>query len=177
MRIALCGEARSGKDTVAEILNSSDNFHRIAFGDYMKDAYYKKFPERENAPKDREHMISFSQPLVELYNRIWIDWAESELTLCDESGAFNNFVITDLRQPHEEKWCRENGFHIVRVHADIRQRRARAEAKGETLGKDLPYWVEAEYHIYNSGSLEDLQSQVDNLLDCLNEIEMKRRRL
>ncbi|MGR5980288.1 AAA family ATPase [Bacillus cereus] len=117
MRIALCGEPRSGKDTVAEILNSSDNFHRIAFGDYMKDAYYKKYPERENAPKDREHMISFSQPLVEIYNRIWIDWAESELTLCEESGAFDNFVITDLRQPHEEQWCRDNGFHIVRVHS------------------------------------------------------------
>ncbi|MGE0981499.1 hypothetical protein [Bacillus cereus] len=173
MRIALCGEARSGKDTVAEMLKG---FKRMAFGDYMKAKYYEEFPYMVGQPKNREHMIDWSQPQVEIDNLIWVRRLMFSYEIFKSDGI-KDFVITDLRQPHEEKWCRENGFHIVRVHADIRQRRARAEAKGETLGKDLPYWVEAEYRIYNSGNLGDLQSQVDNLLDCLNEIEMKRRRL
>ncbi|RWQ72979.1 AAA family ATPase [Bacillus cereus] len=174
MRIALCGEPRSGKDTVGEYL---EGFHRLAFGDYMKEAYFKKFPEKKYLSKDREDMIAFSQPLVSLYNRIWIDWVEHEMTLLEELDVKENFVITDLRQPHEEKWCRENGFHIVRVHAHVLRRDLRARNLGEKLGKDLPYEVKADFHIYNDGSLEDLQSQVDNLLDCLNEQEMKRRRL
>ncbi|MGR5994457.1 AAA family ATPase [Bacillus cereus] len=174
MRIALCGEPRSGKDTVGDCL---EGFHRLAFGHYMKEAYFKKFPEKRYLPKDREDMIDFSQPLVSLYNRIWIDWVEHEMTFLEELDVKENFVVTDLRQPHEEKWCRENGFHIVRVHSSEIVRVERARNKGEHLGKDLPYWVQADFHIYNDGSLEDLKSQVDNLLDCLNDIEAKRRRL
>lgn len=174
MRIALCGEARSGKDTVAKLFGS--DFVRLAFGDFMKYEYYKAFPNLKGCPKDREHMIAWSQPQVEEDNFIWV--RELERAFIDYwSYGEKDFVITDLRQPHEEKWCRENGFHIVRVHSSEIVRVERARSKGERLGTDLPYWIEADYHIYNDGSLEELQSQVDNLLDCLNEQEMKRRRL
>ncbi|WP_144575463.1 hypothetical protein [Bacillus cereus] len=171
MRIALCGEARSGKDTVANTLSSMIVVHRTSFGKFMKFGYYKEHPEMLGLPKDREHMISWSQPLVDLYPNIWVHQLEREVE------GYENIVITDLRQPHEEKWCRDNGFHIVRVHAHVLRRDLRARNLGEKLGKDLPYEVKADFHIHNDGSLEDLQSQVDNLLDCLNEQEMKRRRL
>lgn len=174
MRIALCGEARSGKDTVASLLPA--NFLGMAFGDEMKNEYYKAHPEMIGKPKNREHMIEFSQPLVEKDPLIWVRPLEDDMRVW-HSGGVENFVITDLRQPHEEKWCRDNGFHIVRVHSSEIVRVERARNKGEHLGKDLPYWVQADFYIYNDGSLGDLQSQVDNLLDCLNEIEMKRRRL
>ncbi|MGI8362723.1 hypothetical protein [Bacillus cereus] len=174
MRISLCGEARSGKDTVASLLPA--NFLVMAFGDEMKNEYYKAHPEMIGKPKNREHMIEFSQPLVGKDPLIWVRPLEHDMKVWN-SGGVENFVITDLRQPHEEKWCRENGFHIVRVHAHVLRRDLRARNLGEKLGKDLPYEVKADFHIYNDGSLEDLQSQIDNLLDCLNEIEMKRRRL
>ncbi len=171
MRIALCGEPRSGKDTVGNVISSMIVVHRTAFGKFMKFGYYKEHPEMLGLPKDRAHMISWSQPLVDLYPNIWVHQLEREIE------GYENIVITDLRQPHEEKWCRENGFHIVRVHACEQRRLNRATRLGEDLGVDLPYEVPADFNVYNDGSLEDLQSQVDNLIDCLNEIEMKRRRL
>lgn len=175
MRIALCGEARSGKDTVAEML---EGFHKMSFGFYMKEAYYRKFPEMKDKPKDRKHMISFSQPIVDAYSDVWVDWVAMEFHMERELLDTENFVVTDLRQPHEEKWCRENGFYIVRVHRPEEERRKAQLAKGENPdNQDLPYEVKADFPIYNDGSLEDLQSQVDNLLDCLNDIEAKRRRL
>ncbi|MEC3021461.1 hypothetical protein P9Z80_30210 [Bacillus cereus] len=173
MRIALCGEARSGKDTVGECL---EGFHRLAFGHYMKEAYFKKFPEKRYLPKDREDMIAFSQPKEERDPLIWVRPLDRDMRIW-HSGGVDNFVITDLRQPHEEKWCRDNSFHIVRVHSNEIIRHERMRKHGERPQKDLTYWVAADFHIYNGGSLEDLQSQVDNLLDCLNEQEMKRRRL
>lgn len=177
MRIALCGEPRSGKDTVATLFQQELSYMvRLAFGDYMKERYYEDNPPMRNKPKDREHMIAWSQPKVEKDNNIWVRKLECDF-IDYRSNYISDFVITDLRQPHEEKWCRENGFHIVRVHSSEIVRVERARNKGEHLGKDLPHWVQADYHIYNDGSLEDLQSQIDNLLDCLNEIEMKRRRL
>ncbi|WDS60534.1 hypothetical protein BC6_00019 [Bacillus phage BC-6] len=162
MRIALCGEARSGKDTVAEIIE----FARFAFGDYMKRKYYKDNPHMVGKPKDREHMIEWSQPQVERDNLIWIRPLEEDLN--SMYNPYHNIVITDLRQPHEETWCRENGFHIVRVHACEQRRRNRATRLGEPLGKDLPYWVEADFHIYNDGSLEDLQKSCKKLLQVLD---------
>ncbi|MDR5022697.1 hypothetical protein FOL75_12155 [Bacillus thuringiensis] len=130
-------------------------------------------------PKDREDMIAWSQPKVEAYNRIWVDPLEAYIEGFEIGNlGKTNWIITDLRQPHEEKWCRENGFHIVRVHRSEEERRKAQLERGENPdNQDLPYEVKADFHIYNDGSLEALQTQVDNLLDCLNEIEMKRRRL
>lgn len=166
MRIALCGEARSGKDTVASMF---PDMLRLAFGDFMKHYYYKDNPHMVGKPKDREHMIEWSQPQVENDNLIWVRMLEK--SILDREKAFpyrqDSWIITDLRQPHEETWCRENGFHIVRVHACEQRRHNRATRLGEPLGKDLPYWVEADFHIYNDGSLEDLQKSCNKLLQVL----------
>lgn len=164
MRIALCGEARSGKDTVAKLFG--DTFKRLAFGDYMKAKYYEENPHMVGQPKNREHMIEWSQPQVEIDNLIWVRRLMFSYEIFKGDGI-KDFVITDLRQPHEEKWCRENGFHMVRVHARENTRIIRAQHKGETLGVDLPYWVEADFHIYNDGSLEDLQKSCKKLLQVL----------
>ncbi|WKV24054.1 hypothetical protein PSYJYH_000019 [Bacillus phage PSYJ-YH] len=164
MRIALCGEARAGKDTVAKLL---PNFTRLAFGDYMKYYYYKDNPHMRNLPKDGDHMVEWSQPQVEKDNLIWVRKLERSFNSLIVSG-FNNIVITDLRQPHEEKWCRENGFHIVRVHSDIRQRKARMLALGENTDReDLPYWVNADFHVYNSGNFGGLERNCEKLLTIL----------
>ncbi|AXF39863.1 hypothetical protein BMBphi_gp015 [Bacillus phage vB_BthS_BMBphi] len=161
MRIALCGEARSGKDTVADIIE----FARFAFGDYMKEKYFEENPHMFGLPKNREHMIEWSQPQVERDNLIWVRPLEEDIN--SMYNPYHNIVITDLRQPHEETWCRENGFHIVRVHADGVSRMERARNLGEYLGEDLPYWVEADFHIYNDGTLEDLQKSCKKLLQVL----------
>jgi len=168
MRIAFCGEARSGKDTVAEILKGIGDWGRLAFGDYMKDSYYDANPHMKDKPKDREHMISWSQPIVDLYPKVWVNMLALDLDwhTFDEE-AHLNWVITDLRQPHEEEWCRENGFHIVRVHSPLEQRLHRMQELGEVNGKDLPYWVNADFHIYNDGTFEDLQKSLEKLLPVL----------
>lgn len=173
MRIALCGGARSGKDTVAKLIIDNDRtWLRQAFGDYMKEDYYRKYPEKLHKPKDREHMISFSQPKVYAYPRIWVDKLESMMHFyLDNNSNYKNVIITDLRQPHEEQWCRDNGFHIVRVHAGEHERIYRAIALGEELGSDLPYHVPADFHIYNDGTLKDLQKSCNKLLKVLESYD------
>lgn len=174
MRIALCGEPRSGKDTVAGIIqdlhigSTNDRMWRLAFGDYMKEEYYRDNPHMIGKPKDREHMITWSQPKVEKDNNIWVGKLEDEMNEIVTFDGIFDFVITDLRQPHEEKWCRENGFHIVRVHRSEEERRKAQIERGENPdNKDLPYWINADFHIYNDGSLEDLQKSCNKLLQVL----------
>lgn len=170
MRIALCGEARSGKDTVASIMCPLiGSALRLAFGDFMKHYYYKDNPHMEGKPKDREHMIAWSQPQVEQDNLIWVRMVEEFIKSREENFPFrdDSWIITDLRQPHEEQWCRENGFHIVRVHAPALTREERARALGEKLGIDLAYEVSADFHLYNDGNLEELQESCKRLLTVL----------
>jgi len=170
MRIALCGEARSGKDTVAREINKLMGwyFNRLAFGDYMKKGYYRDNPHMVGAVKNRDHMIAWSQPIVDAYKYVWVDQLALEISIADQDscGPYD-WIITDLRQPHEEEWCRENGFHIVRVHSPLEQRLHRMQELGEVEGKDLPYWVNADFHIYNDGTLEDLQKSLEKLLPVL----------
>jgi len=167
MRIALCGEARSGKDTVASLVKN--DFCAISFGYFMKKGYFRDNPHMVDKPKDREDMINWSQPKVEVYNRIWIDPLEAYIEGLETGNLKEtNWIITDLRQPHEEQWCRDNGFHIVRVHSCTANLLKRRRELGEKLSEnDLPYWVNADYHIYNDGSLEDLKRNVNKLLKVL----------
>lgn len=178
MRIALCGFPRSGKDTVASIIrelhlsSTNDTMDRLAFGDYMKEGYYDENPHKAYMPKDREHMISWSQPKVEKDNLIWVRKLERDLRDIVQHDGIFDFVITDLRQPHEEKWCRENGFHIVRVHRSEEERRKSQLEKGENPDNtDLPYKVNADFHIYNDGNLYDLQKSCNKLLTILESYD------
>jgi hypothetical protein len=145
---------------------------RLAFGDYMKEEYYDENPHKAYMPKDREHMISWSQPKVEKDNLIWVRKLERDLRDIVQHDGIFDFVITDLRQPHEEKWCRENGFHIVRVHAPEKRRREEQLKRGENPdNKDLPYYVQADFHIYNDGSLKDLEINTQKLLQVLESYD------
>ncbi|HFK1452834.1 TPA: AAA family ATPase [Bacillus pacificus] len=164
MRIAFVGLPRTGKDTAGSYLAKKYFFQRLAFGDAMKFYYYKANPEMRDKPKDREHMIAWSQPQVEKDNLIWIRPLEDELNSIAWQGQ-EDFVITDLRQPHEEQWARQNGFLIVRVVSDSKVTEQRASALGEKVGQDLDLSrIQHDYVISNNGKLADLWSQIDCLV-------------
>ncbi|MBR9655763.1 hypothetical protein [Bacillus cereus] len=165
MRIAFVGLPRTGKDTAGDYLRRKYFFHRLAFGDHMKAKYYEANPEMKDKPKNREHMIAWSQPQVEKDNLIWVREVARELRtyryFCDQE----DFVITDLRQPHEEQWARQNGFLIVRIVSDSKVTEQRASALGEKVGQDLDLSrIKHDYVISNNGKLADLWSQIDCLV-------------
>ncbi|ARO62435.1 Uncharacterized protein B5E38_5015 [Bacillus cereus] len=170
MRIALIGEARTGKDTIGEYLVKKFFFSRLAFGDFMKEEYFKANPQMLHLPKNREHMIEWSQPQVMDDNHIWVRPLERRMNIQHLKGQVD-FVITDMRQPHEYIWAKERDFIVIRVIADSKVTQERAAAIGEKLGKDLPMdFCEEDFRIYNNGNLADLYSQIDSLVYQLEPI-------
>lgn len=164
MRVAFVGLPRTGKDTAGKYLVDKFFFNRLAFGDRMKFQYFAENPHMRGKPKDREHMIAWSQPKVERDSMIWVRHVHYLMDWLTEWGQ-QDFVITDLRQPHEEQWARENGFLIVRIVSDSKVTEQRASALGEKVGQDLDLSrIKHDYIISNNGKLADLYSQIDCLV-------------
>lgn len=164
MRLAFVGLPRTGKDTAGKYLTDKFFFQRLAFGDFMKTKYYMENPEMLNLPKDREHMIAWSQPKVEKDNRIWIRYVEDYMSRALRDGK-HDFVITDLRQPHEEQWARENGFKLVRIVSNSKVAQERADKLGEKIGVDLDTSsIKHDFVVFNNGNLAELYKQLDDIV-------------
>jgi dephospho-CoA kinase len=187
-KLAICGRARSGKDTVANYLEEKYAFTKFAFADDMKQLLHKLFPHISDRPKPRRAYQVFGEGLRNLdlpgADHVWIDacmrkvnahiWWHSEV---DNRGA--NVVITDLRMQLELDYLRANGFTIIRVSAPDDDRLLRAKLAGDDFNEaDLEHETEShvdsfdcEYEIVNAGSLDDLKAQIDSILAQINGVK------
>lgn len=157
VKIALTGKMRSGKDTVAKELAKELNrlgFHvnTVAFGDGLKKYAKELFPnEFEGNNKPRDLYQWFGQTMRQRNPNIWIDYTanliknKSDILSLTENTHVAH-IITDLRQPNEYQWCKDNGFIIFKVECedDIRLERMKTLNDNFKL-EDLNH--ETETHI------------------------------
>lgn len=162
LKIAITGEFRRGKDTVADIiqavlLREGGSVSRLAFADALKYELAEMvfgYGATQNytdlsADYDAEQLAreGFHDLLVKMRDERqlngtgWQWWGEYRrqvegadywvnhpfLTQAYQSAIRHsrNIIITDMRHHNENKWCRENGFFMLRVEGPCR-------AEGET---------------------------------------------
>jgi hypothetical protein len=87
-----------------------------------------------------------------------------------EQGVWGvNFVITDVRQPNEADWCKQNGFILVKIHADDEIRKLRAAGDKEfnyvNESEKLIWMIDTDYLITNNGTRDELAVEVLKLLE------------
>lgn len=180
MRIALMGYARSGKDTIAKIMEKHLNGTTVdlAFGDALKFHYHELFTVHDGI-KARDGYEKFGQAMRDIDPNVWVNALEKEYNTVVDRG-FNNIIITDLRQPNEYKWCKENGFTVVKVDAPATIRKVRAMNDSsfnavnysEMFIKDL----KADYEILNDvNDLKVLENKVITVLGGLKGHEVQKR--
>jgi dephospho-CoA kinase len=184
-KLAICGRARSGKDTVANYLEETYSFSKFAFADEMKLLLHKLFPHISDRPKPRRAYQVFGEGLRNLdlpgADHVWIDacmrkvnahiWWHSEV---DNRGA--NVVITDLRMQLELDYLRANGFTLIRVTAPDEDRIARAKIAGDDFTEaDLEHETEShidgfavDYTVENNGTVDDLKAKVAAIMEAIN---------
>jgi dephospho-CoA kinase len=168
MRVAFCGLARSGKDTAVQHLVSRYHFMRLAFGDKLKE-YAEGVFLVEEGKKPRELYQWFGQKMRERDPDIWVKHVEKKMDMYPNF----NFCISDLRQPNEYDWCREQGFVIVRINANTGHRLHRM-ANDDFKLEDLTHETEShvsnfvvDYDLFNDGTKQDLFKQVDTIIENL----------
>jgi dephospho-CoA kinase len=183
-KIALIGKTRSGKDSVAEILNELGfPVQRIAFGDAMKEMYHLAYPDVPRSPKPIAEYIRFGTAEREKDPEVFIRptmsklWFEQALDRGNDRSR--SYIFTDVRQPNELSSVKGAGFKIVRVFAAEEARVARMIANGEVVSEEIlnahteTYMDDyrEDYLLVNNWSRDELRRQVIELVYKLIEEE------
>lgn len=173
-KIALTGEARSGKSIVADYLVGKYGFTRYAFGDELKRLAHLIFDDVSEFSKPRRLYQFFGQMCREYDPEVWIRKTFEKIYTDNPE----DILIEDLRQPNEYDRCRSEGYVIIRVTAPESLRIDRAIKSGDTFNlRDLTHDTEShvrsfdvDYEIVNDGTLAELYAKVDEVIGGLRNV-------
>lgn len=170
LRIAFGCQARVGKDTAA---------------DYLRDVYGGECKKFSTPLYD---ILHFAQDRLgfkrekdgQFLQYIGTEWARGKdediwvnTLLKSIEGSQSNIYVTDLRFKNEFKLLRKNGFKLVRIIRDksindptYGNRNAQHQSEVDLLDIPLEDW---DYIIYNDDSIEEFYSQLDKLIEQINQ--------
>ncbi len=191
VKIAIAGEFRSGKSTVADYLDSKYGMLQFAFADELKRDFHFTYGHIPRTPKPRKGYQLYGQLMRYLFGEdYWVNKCFKKIddvrlvaTNYNITGREIKFspVITDLRQENELERCRKEGYFIIKVIAPEEVRIKRAEEAGdafslEEMNHETETYVRdmyADYTIVNKGSLAQLYGAVDVVMGAI-EMRMLR---
>lgn len=163
IKIALTGKMRAGKDTVFSILakelvkqahkaDEQISVNQFAFGDDLKLYAEAIFPEQfEDGKKPRELFQNFGQTMREFNPDVWVDKVANKVQRHGTKDGKKISFVTDLRQPNEYKYCKDNDFYIIKVTAPDEIRLARMNSEGDSFSqKSLEHETESHIDTYET---------------------------
>lgn len=168
IKIALCGKFRSGKDTVADLIQDNHDFCKFAFSEGIWATIELLYPEiyaKRHKEKPRKLLQEIGQKLRMVDPDIWVNYTFKRIK---QVGA-NRIIVTDLRQPNEFSALKEKGFFIIRVNCELEIRLERAKAAGDNFTmQELLHETEnhidyfrVDFDIFNNGTIEELLEQTE----------------
>lgn len=184
--IALTGKMRSGKDTVAKQLAKQfkkETFHvnQIAFGDALKAKAKELYPEEfVEGKKPRELYQWFGQTLRERNEDVWVNQVAQFINKKNKDTQQwgydpQVYIITDLRQPNEYQFCKDNNFIIIKVECDDVTRVNRMNALGDNYTPtDLHHDTETHIDSFDvTTTIDTSELSTDELNTYVEEIKDK----
>ena len=174
--IGLTGKARSGKDSIAEILFEHYGFTRIAFADPVKLAAQKIFA-LSNAQTWNDDMKEVVIPYWDLTPRQMFQkvgdatkaqfgdgvWMKRWYLGYDMLKDSDDIVVPDCRYDLEASGVRSLGGIIVRVVRPEEGLDGDVSLHSSESGLSLA----VDYTINNNGTLDDLRNQVAKLIQLI----------
>lgn len=173
IKIAIMGQMRAGKDTVAELIQQHAEFETFRFAEGIRAIIDSYFPEVAQG-KSRQHYQVIGQSLRQLNPDVWVNALDSQIKIHNYRWL-DNLLITDVRQQNEVDYCKANGFILIKVVADTSVRLQRIKDSGDSFEPEqLEHETEqgidnmhCDYLINNSGSREELQQKVIAIMEVL----------
>lgn len=162
--------ARTGKDSLAEILVRDHGFTRVAFADALKalvydtDACVAMLVDLYGWETAKERFPAMvRQPLIDVGNaarhRIGEDVWIKALSRDPEFVGSEHVVIPDMRYPNEARWV-----NAMRDGVTIKVTRPGVCPLDNVADQALVDFADWDYEIANDGSLDDLADLVADLV-------------
>jgi len=167
--IGIAGRARSGKDTVANFIVAAIGGYRYSFADPiramltplgvdMSDPYWQArkediIPALGVSPRRMMQTLGTEWGRNLINPDLWLVMAHQRLL---RNGP--GMVISDVRFENEAAWIRKHGGRIIHV---IRPEAKAVEAHASEDGIEMQ---DTDARLFNSGTLEELQLSVRELL-------------
>jgi len=160
--IMLCSPTpRMGKGTVAGILKDRLGYKELALADPIKELAKHFFNvDDKDKEKARGYYIKIGQGFRELDNNVWCREADKMIAW---HGVFENgFIISDLRILNEQEYFAKR-YNVITIGIESNVR-GDQRYKDDDTQKDY-YKLHKDYVVKNNGSIEDLESQINIILD------------
>lgn len=189
IKIGLFGKARSGKDTVADILVKKYGMVQFAFGDKLKEGFHREYPHISPNPKPvRGYQLYGQLKRYTEHENIWIDKCQE--TIQNTQKIIEQYkemyqdeyevppfrpLITDIRQKNEEEFCHKNGYVLIGVQAPEETRVKRMNEEGDVFSSNVISFeteieledFDADIVLTNDGTLEELEEKVISAMETL----------
>ena len=166
--IVFSGKQFSGKDTAAKILlDEFKTFKRIGIADAIKMMYSKQ--KGISVEEIEKNKPLYRQDLIDLGN--WGRAQSPDYWLNSIINYDGNTIVTDIRMKHELDVFRSNGAFTVRVEAseEARSKRGKLVSGNDDTETQLDSVTDWDYVLDNSGSYEDLQENIKDLISAIED--------
>lgn len=175
--VGITGPIGSGKDTVSEYLEDRYGFRELSFGDMVRGIAREKDLE-----PNRENLQEIQRGYRDRYGDEYFGRRIAEKMEKSEGGKF---VLSGVRRPEDfEPLKKKHGedFYLLLVDAKPKIRFRRLRKRGRPGDPDTfeefrkqdeeekerfdmeKTFREADYEIYNNGTLEDLKKKIDGFV-------------
>ena len=182
MLIGICGKARSGKDTVTDILTAEYYYNQYFFAKPLKDACKVIFDlTHEQLYGDEKEVVDhrwgisprqmlqvfgtdimqymFGEVLPQFKDKIYRSFWVEKFKHWYQANNHKDIVVSDVRFEHELKAIKEFDGIIFKVDASKRLVSTDEHASENELND-----VEWDFCIDNNGTLEELHKQVHSIM-------------
>lgn len=182
-KIAITGRFRTGKDTLADILQElieqeGGEVRRLSFAaalksevaimmfDYLGKAGHEEYLDFERTACSERHLNGLAWQWWGEWRRqhdgsdYWINHPLLQAKYDEAERLSRSIIISDMRHHNEATWCQEHGFYLIRVDGPCR-------AEGEVRDRNHPSEIHVDELpvdgvVDNSGDIDDLKERVSS---------------
>ena len=175
--ILIGGKARSGKDTMAEIImneleSTGQKVCRIQVGQYIKYYAMKYFGwdgREETKPRDLLNKLGTEIIREKIDPNFHVDRLIQDIKIL--SYFYDTFIVSDIRFPVEIEKTREAFSSVVSIKMNRESDELSANQKHHISETILDDYKEFDYYVDNNGSLEELSVYAKNILKEIGDLD------
>ena len=175
--ILIGGKARSGKDTMAEIImneleSTGKKVCRIQVGQYIKYYAMKYFGwdgREETKPRDLLNKLGTEIIREKIDPNFHVDRLIQDIKIL--SYFYDTFIVSDIRFPVEIEKTRETFSSVVSIKMNRESDELSANQKHHISETILDDYKGFDYYVDNNGSLEELSVCAKNILKEIGDLD------